>query len=613
MIPNGSDDSANRVTVSTEAHPPIPNLTLRVGVTGHREGLPPEEESQELRRTIREVLEEIQQIVTGIISRKTEGGVRTYSDAEPSLRLISPLAEGADRLVATEALELGMELHCPLPFALDEYVKDFQDEDSKQQFTQLLSQATRVFELDGPADEERREEAYEMVGRTVLRQSDILIAIWDQDRPFGVGGTGQIVQEATPLGIPVIWIDPKLRHPPAFWETTSRKSGTSRDLSLLRKRLRSLLEFPESPEEVMAYRRFLQEKQPRWNHGIYYKLFCKLWVWDWPIPRLKVPDYQEAANYAWRETWKTLDLEKNKGTHPLDTNLITPFAYTDGLAEFYANKYRSSFVTTYLMGAYAIFFAYLGSHGHSSAFTLLELGLIITIIAITFWGRRQQWHKRWMDYRSLAEDLRQMQVLSLLGRTLLSAIGLPEYREPGHPINRWFNWYFRALSRQTGLIQVRLDGAYLDSYRQVLSISLKSQVDYHRNNAQNHHKLASRLKRTTQLLFILTLLCCASHLFIHLPQNTWQAFILSFGTIVFPAFAGAFGAILHSGEFERIANRSEELTVRLESLSWQNQHMGGEENSKNLGLLAHSFAETSRSELVAWRFTVMDKDLNLPA
>jgi hypothetical protein len=627
MIPKGSEDQARKEAFSTEAQPPLPNLTLRIGVTGHRkEGLPPDEESPKLRRVIREVLAEIQEIVMVVISRKTESGDGTYSDDQPSLRLLSPLAEGADRLVAVEALELGMELHSPLPFARDEYVKDFQSEESRQQFAHLLSRATRVFELDGPADEKRRQGAYEMVGRTVLLQSDILIAIWDQDRPFGVGGTGQIVQEATSLGIPVVWIDPKLRNPPAIWEATPREPGARKDLSLLKRRLRSLLEFPESPEEVTAYRRFLQEKQPRWNHGFFYKTFCKFWVWDWPSPRFKVSDYQADAHRTWKETWKTLDLMEDTGklrggtTHPLATGLVSPFAWADGLAEFYANKYRSSFVFTYLMGALAICFAYLGSQsilasGHT--YSWLELSLIFAIIGVTAWGRWQRWHQRWMEYRSLAEDLRQMQFLSLLGRSLLSAVSIPAHLEPGDPVNKWFNWYSRALSRQTGLIQARLDNAYLEAYREVLEETLASQLDYHARNANNYQKIAKQLKFAAHTLFVLTLLCCTSHLVIQPPQNAWWApwlnFGLNLGTIVLPAFAGAFGAILHSGEFERIAARSEDLKIRLGSLAWQGQHMRGVESSRDLGGLAHSLAETARSELATWRFTVMDKDLNLPA
>src|SRR6185295_221535 len=170
-------------TLSAAAvHPPRPRLTVRVGVTGHRmDALPPEGENQKLRDQIKQVLEEIKKITMDIFARRTEYGIETYSSEDPCLRLISPLAEGADRLVAEEALKLGIELHCPLPFHREEYAEDFPSESSREIYRNLLSEAKSIFELDGARD--ASQEAYEMVGRTVLRQCDVLIAIWDQERP----------------------------------------------------------------------------------------------------------------------------------------------------------------------------------------------------------------------------------------------------------------------------------------------------------------------------------------------------------------------------------------------------------------------------------------------
>jgi hypothetical protein len=181
-LPDGSDSHTNALDQTTDNRPPRPRLTVRVGVTGHRlNALPSEGEDQQLRDAVRRILEEIKRITMEIFSRRTESDIETYSSEEPCLRLISPLAEGADRLVTEEALKLGLELHCPLPFPREEYVRDFAAETSCAKFWELLSKATSVFELDGTRD--ANQEAYEMVGRTVLRQSDVLIAIWDQGRP----------------------------------------------------------------------------------------------------------------------------------------------------------------------------------------------------------------------------------------------------------------------------------------------------------------------------------------------------------------------------------------------------------------------------------------------
>lgn len=47
---------------------------------------------------------------------------------------------------------------------------------------------------------------YEAAGREILKQADLLIAVWDGQKARGRGGTGQMVKEAIINKIPVIWI-----------------------------------------------------------------------------------------------------------------------------------------------------------------------------------------------------------------------------------------------------------------------------------------------------------------------------------------------------------------------------------------------------------------------
>lgn len=52
-------------------------------------------------------------------------------------------------------------------------------------------------------------------------------------------------------------------------------------------------------------------------------------------------------------------------------------------------RYHSSFILTYIMGALAILFAYLGSKFEKIwAYNAIELGLIIAIVLIIFWPER---------------------------------------------------------------------------------------------------------------------------------------------------------------------------------------------------------------------------------
>jgi hypothetical protein len=597
--------------------PKRPRLVLRVGVTGHRiDKLPTGKLLDDLRTSIRDSLREIKNIVDEIDAERKAARRLTYSDEEPLLRLISPLAEGADRLVAQIAAEKGLnfELQCPLPFFEEEYKKDFPT--SVSDFENLLSEANSVLQLDGSRESlDKRQEAYHMVGRTVLRQCDVLLAIWDGDPPSGEGGTGQIVQEALKVEVPIIWIHPQTRER-YLLEHGLRPGEAYRksDLSLLRKRIRRNV-LPPGKQELKASERFFAETQPSWTVGFIFKVFCLLFVSSWSRPKALVRDFKETARKEWERTWEILsEAESEKSSkekaQPLETGYLDFFAWADGLAEHYANLYRSSFVATYIMGALAILCAYLGIQLEAHGVRWAEIVLIVFILALTYWGRRRDWHGRWLDYRALAEELRQIQFLALMGR-ITSSFQVPIHLGISDPRNKWFNWYFRAAVREVGLVRAKLNSSYLDAYRQVLADWIRSQVDYHRRNAENHQKLHRRLLRLAHCLFFIALFSCVAHLC--MDDSSSYELLLGIGTIVLPAFAGALGAIAHIGEFERTASRSEALKANLETLACQLQCLGEASTSRDLGQLAESFSKMALDELIDWRFSFLKKHLELPA
>src|SRR5882724_11887194 len=81
-------------------------LHLVLGVTGHRDIRP--EDTRKLEATFRK-------------------SIRDLQDSYPStpLSLITALADGADRLAAHVAIEMGIRLIVPLPLPRDEYERDF--------------------------------------------------------------------------------------------------------------------------------------------------------------------------------------------------------------------------------------------------------------------------------------------------------------------------------------------------------------------------------------------------------------------------------------------------------------------------------------------------------
>ena len=136
--------------------------------------------------------------------------VQAAFPAEP-LIVVSPLAEGADRLVAHRLLARpGAVLVAALPLPPEDYITDFATAESQAEFQALLRRAVRVVAMAPAAT---RTAAYEAVGLYILDNCDVLVTVWDGKGPQGQGGTGAIVAEARRRRLPIAWVHAGNRKP----------------------------------------------------------------------------------------------------------------------------------------------------------------------------------------------------------------------------------------------------------------------------------------------------------------------------------------------------------------------------------------------------------------
>jgi len=157
-------------------------LPLIIGVTGHRDLRA--DDVPRLEKLVRQIIEEFKSDLP-----------------QTPLVMLSALAEGGDRLVARVALELGVRLIVPLPMPRNIYETDFATPNSKAEFAELLGKAGHWFELPmlkGATEADIQEGAardrqYEQAGAYVVRQSHLLIALWDGKYRNLVGGTSRVV------------------------------------------------------------------------------------------------------------------------------------------------------------------------------------------------------------------------------------------------------------------------------------------------------------------------------------------------------------------------------------------------------------------------------------
>ena len=118
------------------------------------------------------------------------------------LAIACGMADGADRLVARRALQLGIPVHAILPMPKDLYLTDFTSS-SRDEFERLLAEdGVSVQEIPLPADMSiegipaegpERDKLYVRLGSYLIRRSNLLLALWNgtMDRP--VGGTADVV------------------------------------------------------------------------------------------------------------------------------------------------------------------------------------------------------------------------------------------------------------------------------------------------------------------------------------------------------------------------------------------------------------------------------------
>jgi hypothetical protein len=116
-----------------------------------------------------------------------------------SFEILSPLADGADRVAAEVALACGIDLSVPMPMGQSEYERDFTTPESLTDFRRLLSAARSQFDVgDSPSteaslsDAKLRAQKYAAVGDFIAQKSHVLILLWDGRENQKLGGTSWV-------------------------------------------------------------------------------------------------------------------------------------------------------------------------------------------------------------------------------------------------------------------------------------------------------------------------------------------------------------------------------------------------------------------------------------
>lgn len=635
------------------AHPPRPRLVVRVGITGHRWNKLKRGDADQIRRRITEVLQAVQGIAERI-GNETGSGYRSPNPdlaadepMTPELRLVSALAEGADRLLV-EAAPLDWSLQAILPFPVEIYARDFTEPNSLEHLERHLKAARAgagVVILDGRREAEN---AFEAVGNAVCLNSDLLIAVWD-GLPGKPGGTADIVDLAVGIGVPVVRIAPD--GSPSAWlhRPEQRDRGRSHRLEHLGERLRRLLVPPGPPDDADDDERdhfqrydlrekYFREKRRRWQRGQFYGFVLRLLSFRWnhlgawwrevrkaglPIPKQSPPHYGEAIRKRWNEKWKAeLGLPDESVDGILRSRLPDHYGWASHLAGYYAGRYRNTFLWGYLLSWIAVLVGALGLVTSTLLlwvpvstwwFGVAEVGLLLGILILVARARSGKFHERWLAYRSLTEGFRSLTYTLPFGRaSTLDASGNPESES-------WVDWLHRAVVREIGLpAAVMSEGHLREARKLLLDDVLREQVGYHARNAATLAAVDRRLHRWTKYLFFVALGGALLHLIdagekmlshegLHL-----EGLLTALGLvgITVPAMAASAHGFLSQGEFENSAERSRRTRRTLEELRRRGMELPL--TSEALGNLATEAAQAMDEELGSWFAAYRGKGVTYP-
>lgn len=360
-------------------------LPLVIAVTGHRDLV--EAELGPIRARVKSLFLEL----------------RENYPASP-LMVLSPLAEGADTLVAEMAIELGIDLVVPLPKPREVYLQDFRSKQSIQQFEALCSKAQQVYELENdiPPAPEGIDQAkwdndypYAQLGTYLCAHCHILLALWDGKPSSHLGGTAQVVEFHHTNIMPGIT--------PNTVATQQMLVDDESDLVFHIVCSRDREGFERHPNHIpLDWSWFSKdEDEPR----------CKILPAQHELIFQRSSEFgQDASQFSAQietEKWPLIDKDIEIRL-PDGVKAIERLYYTaDWLAIYFQRRtirtLRIKHVMAFMMGLMFILY----SDMESRSYLLLGfLGFFAVASIAHFLAKRGSWQRKYLDYRTLAEGLR---------------------------------------------------------------------------------------------------------------------------------------------------------------------------------------------------------------
>lgn len=451
----------------------VDSIPILIAVTGHRT----------FPETIRPQLE---QAFADLLGKLREQYAHT------PLRLLSGLAEGADRLAARVARTHGVELMAVLPKPVAEYEHDFASPESVAEFREFLPAAAEIIVTGGQnfRDADARDSLYARQGAWLVRHCDVLVAFWDGEPAQGDGGTGNIVRFRTE-GVPKPYSEARnlfeKRVGAVYQIVTPRNASSAGSAAAGQVRLlmtdgasRGTFTISELNPMIAAVDAFNRDlRTPTLSAA---------------DSSLAIPDDACLADLAAEARQSLTDLRRR-------------FAAADQLAIHF--QARTWLLFRAMLACSVASLVCLQLHtadNHSSGpFLALYLALLLAAYALYGVAKRNRYESRAFDYRAIAEGLRVQYFWRIAG---FEASVADYYLGRQQGVLDWIRrtlmiWTERRLPQRTGRPVAAASLRFLQTHW------VEDQLRFFRSTSDKQRRLQRRLDRVANALVLLGILLAA--------------------------------------------------------------------------------------------------------
>jgi len=588
--------------------PARPGCHLRIGITGHRPHSGRVFEAEAVNSAFAMVFSDIETWLAGY-------AIPDFSQSGRTLSLVSALAEGADQMAVdvffgrAEPAGIRRRLEAVLPFATDAYAESFHTAEGIARMQAQMGQAESVLTLadwspHGPGKASLfathwRDQRFATVGDIVVRQADLLIAVWDGMSGAGPGGTAHNVARAVADHVPVVSIHPRTgalklitKHP--FPDPSAGPAGEageilSNDLFLAYDRLAKsytperldviltgILAPPSEPAspDIAGLRSFLEKEpvRPHTRATLYHWLFNghgKGGRGKARPARLSIAtDHVRRAlvSPAWH------DVAGLGGWSTLFGPFASAWAHADAVATRLGHHYRSTYVAIFCVAALATLSGLIGLPMtllgiNEMVFVGAEFLILCAGLAIYWSGRAARQHQRWLNAREVSEQMRAHWALALIGLG-----GRRTADDAG-----WAAWLFNAYASGVGVPDLNADSATLARIARVIrSEIVEDQARYHQKNAHILERNHKKLEIIGNLALLLAMGSSIALIVYLLNEHHFENDLFRLGMVAasaaLPSIGAAATGIRFQGDFERFAWRSGQTHAALMRLDQQLAH-----------------------------------------